>query len=30
MFDPDLLQGTSADEVMGKFQARFDGLFGKG
>ena len=30
MFDPDLLQGTSADEVLGKFQARFDGLFGKG
>lgn len=30
MFDPDLLQGNSADEVLGKFQALFEGLFGKG
>lgn len=29
MFDPDLLKGTSADEVLGKFQARLDTLFGK-
>lgn len=30
MFDPDLLQGTSAADVPGKFQALFDRLFGKG
>lgn len=29
MFDPDQLQGISADEVLGKFQALFHGLFGK-
>lgn len=30
MFDPNLLQGTSAQEVLGKFQACFDGPFRKG
>lgn len=27
MFDPDLLKGTSADEVLGKFQALFHSIF---